>query len=79
MGNNLKEYLDFNNCGFTLCSLQKILKNIIIDLIYIHDAGYYHGDLKPSNICFTSDRKNVYISKNRSKICDFIHNSKNLT
>lgn len=42
-----------DRCGFALL----VIKNILSGIMALHDKGYIHRDLDPSNIMITSDRK----------------------
>ena len=42
-----------DRCGFALF----VIKNILSGIMALHDKGYIHRDLDPSNIMITSDRK----------------------
>lgn len=47
----------------SLSEKRKLIRQIMEGVYMIHKLGYYHGDLKPENICITSD--------NIVKIIDF--------
>ena len=58
----LREYIN-NQAQKTVGEIEKILKEILSGLIYIHDYGFIHRDIKPENIFFDA--------RNTIKIADF--------
>lgn len=50
----MPKYTTLQQCNFTKLHEHeqiKLVKDIIIGVINIHKTGYFHGDLKPLNIC----------------------------
>ena len=58
----------------------KIVKNVLNGLLALHNAGYIHRDLDPSNIMITADRKIKIIDFGIAKRVDTLsHNDRQLT
>jgi serine/threonine protein kinase len=51
---DLESYLE-KNPRLSLSSKLKLIKQIENGINHLHSIGYYHGDLKPKNICISED------------------------
>jgi dual-specificity kinase len=65
LGCSLYEVIKMNKYeGFPIHFVQKIARQVIKTLEYLHEQRLVHTDLKPENICFT-DTKLVQVPKGR--------------
>ena len=82
-GGSLRQYLYSNPKPFSERLVQKIIKQILLGVNYLHNNGIIHRDLKLDNILIHYNTKNDLINKNifnaKIKIIDFNISYKNNT
>lgn len=77
LAENLKSYLEYNLSGFPLKIAQGLIKSLLEQVAVMHHNDFYHGDLKPANICFDHGEKIIFLGKtNCMMMYDYVLNFK---
>ena len=68
-GKDLAEEIKQNRGGVRLSAVRDIVTDFADALTFVHDAGYFHADLKPANLFVTKGERQQ--DRRRGKLLDF--------